>query len=232
MSDRNQRPSGANLAMGNHEKEAQRHLAKDPKAAALMQANAKLGNDEMQRRIHNGNATRDQLLTYLVTRLNSVRTAQLREIDAAQPSEIRKTWIGISDSHKPELTKPEPTRWHATARMYEDAAQALCRGDLRRGSSLVEQAMLEENRAFKGVSANVRTDDLRQGEDPSGALMAAPSQTAGECDVPAGVDVAHDILCGDLVIEDPANRRRGRDPWWTELEEEEEEKPGSNDKGA
>jgi len=226
MSDRNQLPAGASgLKVGSQEKEAQRHLSKDPKAAAMMQANAKLGNDEVQRRIHAGNATRDQLLTFLVQRLNSVRTAQLREISAAQPAEVRRWWMRASDSHKPEYTKPEPTRWHTTARLYEEAAHALCRGDVKRGGALVEQAMAEEQRAFRGVSIVVKTDDLQQGEDPTGALQIAQAQTAGECDAPAGLGVAHDILCENLVIEDMPVRRRPRDPWWTGDEEEDTKKP-------
>ncbi len=189
---------------------------------ALAALSGALGNDELLARIAAGNANRDDLLEFLVQRLAEMRTAQLAEIELANATanSIRTTMGESERQHE----KPNPKRWHPAAQLYQRAAQALCAGQLHRGAALVEQAAKEDRRAFEQLSSLVETE----AEAPSmeDAPLGTPSSAIActECREPEGVEVAEEILRvnldGNPYIK---GQRRELDPWWTDLEEEEEE---------
>ena len=226
--EEHKKQAGSTFGAGAHEQAARALLEQDPKTQKLLNASRSLGNDEIQKRINSGSVKRDELLAFLVKRLDIIREAQVREMRAAHPKEVRRMAGAIADIHKPQFTKPEPTRWHASARLYEDAAWALCRGQLGRGAALVRTAMDAEAKAFQGLTAAVKRDDLEEQRAAGCPLLEeiGTSQSCGECDLPEGVDVAKDIQNVALVIKDVPDRRRIRDPAWTEDEEEEEEEEG------
>ena len=202
---------------------------KDPAAARMLRMGQSLGNDELKKRIEGGNASRDELLTHLADRLSAMREAQLREKSAGMSHlESREAWKQISDSHKEDVTKPDPTRWHESARLYEMAAYQLCRGALDRGAQLVQKAMDAERKAFDGVSKRIKTKDLEPDSDEMAVIEdIKPAQACSPTDVPEQVDrLAEDIQKEGTTFADPPNKKRKPDPWWT-LEEEEEEEEGA-----
>lgn len=193
---------------------------------ALAALSGQLGNDELMARLSAGNTSRDDLLDFLVQRLAEMRTAQLAEMDLAKATEnsLRTTMSESESQHD----KPLPQRWKAAAQLYQNAARALCSGQLHRGASLVEQAAKEDKKAFEQMSRFVKTEaqELESGAGPSSDVTADTACTA--CAEPDGVDVADEIL--RVTLEGNANlkgQRRELDPWWTDLEEEEEEEEGA-----
>jgi hypothetical protein len=205
---------------------AARGAIQDPRSARMVRMGQALGNDELQRRLDQGRATRDELLTYLSQRLGAMREAQLREEQFGK-EDMRSAWKEIADHHKSDITKPEPTRWHEAARLYEEAASQLCRGALDRGAQILERAMSAEERAFERVGDQIGVKDLSPGEDAPAALdQVKPGQGCPPADVPFDIEAnAHAIQANTTTFKDQPVKRRIADPWWT-LEEEEEEEEG------
>jgi len=198
--------------------------AKSGANSSAMRMAAALGNDELQRRIEKGNATRDELLVYMNQRLGSIHEAQLRE--RHQGSEhMRDHWKDIGDIHKTEFTKPEPLRWHESARLYEQAAYQLCQGAVGRGAALLEKAMEAERRAFEAVGQQVQTKDLEpDGEGCAALAGVSENQACAPCDVPSEIQAKADAIQREVTeFKDQPVKKRIADPWWTLEEEEEEE---------
>lgn len=216
---------------GIHEGAARSMLARDPQSARLLNAGKALGNAEMQRKMGGGNVKRDEMLAFLCSRLNTMRSVQQREIAAAMPEEMRKAHYKLGDKHNTEFQKPDPNKWKLPAAMYEQAAFHLCQGDLHRGQQLLDKAMHEERRCFEQVSAHINLTDIEF--EGSGAVSDAmdgvkPGETCGSCETPEGVDVAAEIEACETVAQDPSPVIRVKDPDRDEDEEEDEE----NNKGT
>ena len=62
----------------------QRKAMGDATSAKLAKMGSAIGNDEIQKRLAQGNATRDELLQFLSQRLTTIRDVQLREIEQCQ----------------------------------------------------------------------------------------------------------------------------------------------------
>lgn len=186
-----------------------------------------LGNEELQRRIDQGNASRDDLLAQIAQRLGAMREAQVREENFGA-QDMRSAWKEISDAHKEDYTKPEPMRWREAAKLYEMAAFQLCSGKLGRGSQLVQKAMEAERKAFEGVGKQIGVKDLEPGEETSEAMKEIkPEQACSPTDVPGDIEALADkIQANTTEFKDQPNKKRKLDPWWT-LDEEEEEEEGS-----
>ena len=105
-------------------------------------------------RLSAGNTNRDDLLDFLVQRLAEMRTAQLAEIDLAKATE-NSLRTSLAES---KTEQPQAQRWNQAAKLYQDAARALCNGQLHRGASLVEQAVKEDKKAFDQLSSFVETE--------------------------------------------------------------------------
>jgi len=187
--------------------------------SGLASISSSLGNDELLERIKAGNGNRDDLLEYLVERLAHMRTAQLAEIEQSMNTENSfRTTLGDSANQNEQLN---PRRWIPAAKLYQDASRALCSGQLHRGMELVEQANLEEKKAFTELSKFVECD-AEQSDGPE--VHPLPDTACTDCREPVGVHVADEIQA--VTTEGNPNvkgQRRELDPWWTDLEEEEEE---------
>jgi hypothetical protein len=183
----------------------------------------KLGNDELQKRIDSGNATRDELLKFLVSRLQVVRDVQLREVTLSQKNANYDWWRLVEDRQR-GIEKPDPTRWRDTARAYEEAAFHLCRGDVTRGIAEMKVAIEVEKRAFENLTRLVEVSEReRSMEGPESLGNAGAAQAAGSCPPPEALDLAREIQNVTDKPPSPADMARVADPWWTEEEEEEEE---------
>ncbi len=207
-------------------------------AASRLQRLVKaVGNNEIGRRLSQGNATRDMMMAHLVERLHLIREVQVREVQATRRGANWEWWRQVADSHATDWSKPEPTRWHTTAQYYDHAARVLCSGDLKQGQIWIERAMAEEDRHWNALSDNVvDTNSLEfQAQSKWESLwvdsLVAETPATGACELPPDIALADEIRSVEQTMDDPMNRRRRRDPWWTLEEEKEEEEHGDGGGG-
>lgn len=194
----------------------------DKKAGgALASLSAQLGNDELLERLMAGNENRDDLLDFIVQRLGQMRNAQLAEIELAMATDnSTQTLLGESES---QHEKPDPTRFHEAAHLYQESAQLLCAGQLHRGKELLDQAVEADRRAHENLSRFVKSEEAAS-ELEAPEVQISSDVACTDRGEPNGLDVAHEIL--SVTIEGNASikgQRRELDPWWTDLEEDEDE---------
>ncbi len=189
-----------------------------------------VGNDEIQKRIQQGNVSRDMAMAFITERLRNMRQLQKREQRLIPRTSHWEWWRQVADAQKPWLSKPEPKRWHQAAKLYAEASKHLARGDLMRGKQILDKAVAEENKQMNDLTDLVSHDDLEFDARPDvGWLEEIVSGTPGApCEEPEDIKLAEEIQKVMDTVVDPMNRRRRRDPWWT-LEEEEEEEDGDGD---
>lgn len=177
-----------------------------------------LGNDEIARRIARGNATRDQMLAFVTERLQVVQELQKRELALTEKKAHFDWWRTASDRPK-NTPEPAPSRWHAPAAAYELAVKAMCRGDLRRGEALLQEAVRLEQKTTDEMTALVETREAERAAslDPGlFAVLVAQTPAAGAAAEPLPIRQLLDaILHLEQTVPDVPNRRRPRDPWWT-----------------
>ena len=202
---------------------------KDPASARLKGASASVGNETIQQRLASGQSSRDEMLQFLVERLATLRGVQQEELRLLDENLVASNRAAMAPNGKESVTEPDPMRWHAAARLYEQAAIHLCRGSLARGTELLNQAVAEERRTFDSLTSLVNLEDIDNmfdeaiPEDPPVGLADLEVTATAACDLPEGVAVAKEIQ--NVVAETPELtwNMRERDPWWTLDEEEEEE---------
>src|SRR5678815_357769 len=98
--DSNKKAATSGGGHGQQEAAARAQLAKDPRTARLLGAGKSLGNEELRNRLGAGNASRDEMLAYIVKHLERINERQHREMHAADPKEMQKEGKKIADSHK------------------------------------------------------------------------------------------------------------------------------------
>jgi hypothetical protein len=186
-----------------------------------------VGNDEIQQRIQQGNVNREMALAFIADRLRNMRQLQLREQRLVPRGAHWEWWRQVADNYKTWFTKPEPKRWHTAAKLYEDAAKALARGNISRGKEIMDRAVKEEQKQMSKLSDLVQTEDLAFDARPDvGWLEQIVDTEPGPCALPDDIRLAQEIQNVMDTVVDPMNRRRRRDPWWTLEDEEEEEEDG------
>lgn len=215
--DRQGRMTNAGEMLGRSQGSAKQ---KGALGGALSALSGTIGNDELMARLSAGNQNRDDLLDFLVQRLAEMRTAQLAEIELSKVTENSMRTTLAENRHD----QPNPRRWHQAAALYQQAAAALCSGQLHRGADLVEQAAKEDKRAFEQMSSFAETEASAMENDAGNAGTPSADTACTSCAEPEGVGVADEILrVMTAGNENLKGQRRELDPWWTDLEEEEEE---------
>ncbi len=189
---------------------------------------AKAGNQGLDGKLREQGAMRDTLLQFICQRLKTMHTVQGFERDEMKHE---REWFRPLARGQAGYHLPDPTRWHQAAQLFQQAAQAMCNGNLGQGAALMERAMEAERAAYDSTPAMVR-DHLDRSNN---AAAAAPAELAhvGSRSTCAATALPKDIVYADriLAVEDtmerppPLNRRRGN-AWWLEEEEEEEEGEG------
>lgn len=196
----------------------------DGQSVKLKKAGAQLGNEEIQQQIKKSNASRDEMLSFLCHRLNTIRGVQLRELE--QVGQRQQWWKKVSDSQKDDITKPDPERWAEAAKIYEHAAHLLCKGDVYGGTREMMTALDTEKRLFENTTKLVKIEDAEKEADvPGTAKNVIKYEQCAPCDIPDDVKIAAQIEKVTAEVEDPHVKKRVKDPWWT-LDEEEEEEEG------
>jgi len=204
----------------------------DRTSARLNKLAKAIGNDEIAKRLQQGSATRDQMLAHMCERLKIMQQFQKREAQATQRGANFAWWRDVSDRNKTTFTEPDAKRWHLPARLYERAAEHLCRGELHRGKQIMEQAMAEEQRVIDETSEVVDTLDAEEDADAGTGFLddIVENQATGPCDMPEDLRIAQEILAVPDGVPTIPNRPALR-PWWAEEEEEEEEEDEDGSEG-
>ncbi|MCB9763999.1 MAG: hypothetical protein H6739_29785 [Alphaproteobacteria bacterium] len=197
----------------------------------LRRATARYGNDDASKALKKLNTRRDALLAFILTRLIAVRNSQVKEQHELNDREswFRRVFRGA-------MTLPDPTRWAESARRYELAAEAICRGHIGRGVRLIEAAIEAEYAAFESAPEMVE-DDLDETEAPA---EAPPMDRPPEMDKIGNQETCDPIPMDPLIqqVADQILSVQSRAPlvgwrakqphrWWAEEEEEEEEDDGA-----
>ena len=180
MSEKARKDLKANAGL--QEGAARSTLAKDARSQKLLAGAKSLGNAEMQRKIDGKNAKRDEMLAFLCKRLETMRNVQQREVEQGTKkamSQVKGRVLG--DNTNKANFESNPLKWRTPAGLYEQAANALCRGDLHRGAQLVEKAIAEEKNCFQKVSAHIDLSDVDTGESavPTEAMETVPGEDCG-----------------------------------------------------
>lgn len=224
----NRKKTGMRAGHGIGAERATGAAARDGSSEKLRKTASAVGNDELQRRIEKGNASRDEMLEFVVDRLRIMRKAQVRELDLARLDRQRDWWKVVADKQKEDFTKPRPTRWAEVARIYEEASAQVCRGALGRGRDLLERGIEAEKEEWSSLTKLVDTRELDttpEGPEEMGQIQAGDA--CGATDVPQEIrKLTDEIENVTQVAKEPPGRKRLRDPWWTLWEEEEEEDEG------
>lgn len=200
----------------------------DRASGNLRKAASAVGNEELKQRIEKGQAGRDEMLQFMVERLQTIREVQVQELEMSSVRDQRDWWRKVADKGKSEYTKPDPTQWREVARFYEEAAYQICRGALGRGRDLVERGIEAEKKKMGSLTRLVDTTEIETEIDPPDVMGQIGSDDAcPNTNVPQEIKgLAHEIQNVTMIAKDPPNRKRKRDPWWTLWEEEEEEEEG------
>jgi hypothetical protein len=226
---------------GGHEGAGDARGAHDPKTAKAVAASGQLGNDEMNARLHAGKATRDEMIQFVLSHVKLVREAQVREVTASQPQEMRKLHPWLGDPMDTAWHKPEPKRWMETAQLYDDAMLQLCRGSLARAAELMDRALVAERKAFDGMSDKFKEPEMDEALDnrlPFQGILQSSATVDDTEDLTEGPQreafhLIHEILNVTTDPKDLPVHMRNDDPFYLDEEEEDEEgKPPGGGGGA
>ena len=178
----------------------------------------RLGNDEITKRIETGNATREEMLAFVLKQLHTIDGAQKQEVDLSKKQASFEFWRAGAN-----IKPPDPTRWHDAARIYEQAVNAICRGDLRKGQKLVEDAVDQQQRTIDQMTTLVDRSQMEDHPDTTElGRIVAMAPTAGACAEPQPITQ----LLAEIQHEEtrpPDVTGTQRILWWEEEEEEEQE---------
>jgi len=198
--------------------------AQDAESAQLKGLQKGLGNEGLGRKLGTASQQRDEMLRHICERLQVVQGAQSKERLAMGQE---REWFKAVAKGKEGYHQPDPSRWHECTRLFKQAADALCMGNLGRGALLLEQAVEAEHAAFDSVPRMVQVDldrEERAAQAPDATFQVNDEAACAACERPDELKIAERILAiQDTVQATPPMGRPNR--WWEtkEIEEEEEE---------
>jgi hypothetical protein len=228
MRSSNKKPEGAPRQVRSLRSRKGGSGAKDGQSKQLKRLQAGLGNEGMGRELSTGNLQRDEMLQHICQRLEIIQGAQRKERMAMGRE---REWFKAVAKGAEGYHKPDPTRWHASARLFKQAADAMCTGNLGRGALLLEQAVAAEQAAFESVPKMVQADLDR--EESAAAAPDATFQVNDEagcitCKRPDEIKIADKILAIQDTVQATPPIGRPKRRWWDAEQEEEEEEEESD----
>ncbi len=187
----------------------------------------RLGNEEITKRIEAGNATRDELLALVLQQLETVRGLQVQELGLSHRNASYDWWRLAGNG----IQQPDPTRWKDPARAWEQAVDAICRGDLKKGHELVEDALTRQQETIDGMTTLVDRSEMDARPDTGDlARIVAMAPTSGSCAEPLPIrDLLGAITRVGIDPPQAPNDRDSEPRWWAEEEEEDEEEDDEED---
>jgi hypothetical protein len=188
-----------------------------------------LGNDEIVKRIEQGSATREQMLAFVAAQLGTVRDIQQQELHLSIKGGASFDWWRLAGNG---TQGPDPNQWHKSAKAYEAATEAICRGDLKRGQQLLEEAHRIQQETMDKMTDLVDRQQLDGRTDPSGlAAMVATAPSTGACTEPLPIrDLVNQILHVNADVPTAPDNRLITPNWANEEEEDEDDEDGEGGK--
>lgn len=201
----------------------------DVDSKILQKISGKMGNDSLQDQIKQKGNTRDNLLSFIVQHLKNIQSVQRIELDEMKN---REKWFREVAKGEKGFHLPQATRWHETAKLFKQSAQAMCRGDLGRGKELLEQALEKEKAAYDSLPKMV-SDRLNQTERSGGnapvELTRDGAEVCPSTHLPQEISIADQILNIRDVMDNIQPVRKTRSfMWWDTLKDEDEEDSAEN----
>ena len=195
----------------------------DAASRALKSAGTGLGNQTLARHVQDPNQLRDDFLQTIVSRLESLRSAQLTEDSAHRDSRnLHRRSIYKGEDHQ-----ADPGRFRDVARRYQEAAQALCSGQLARGSQILEEAFQLEEQVRDSMPDHVKAElepaSQGGGELPGGIDQIAQGASCSRCSLPQGMILADWIRALDPHIELRGVKGKAPHNWWEEEQDDDED---------
>ncbi len=195
----------------------------DAASRALQNAGGRIGNQALNQHVQDPNTLRDELLQTIGARLEGMRTAQLTEdMHHRDSRNLFRRAI-----YKGETEQADPGRFRDVARRYQEAAQALCNGQLSKGAQLLEQAFMLEQEVFDSMPSYVQKDlpegAQGGGELPEGLAQVASGATCSRCSLPQSLVLADWIQALDPHIELRGVKGKNPHNWWDEEQDEDDE---------
>lgn len=204
-----------------------RKLLADANVEQLQRLGRALGNEALSGKLTQNDQLRDLLLAMVQERLQAIAQAQQAELKALHE---RGPWWRRLRRGERGITMPEPTRWGEPARLFQQAASAICAGDLGRGADLMKQASESERTHRKAVPRQVKLP----AEAPASPIQSATLNEVrdGEGCTPTTAPELFQLATrienvGQTTdnIGQIANARHAGVWWETEADEDEDKKP-------
>lgn len=192
-------------------------------AERLKKLSKVLGNEAVAGRVLQNEKIRDELLAFIQERLQAISLAQRQEKQALKN---RAEWFRRLQRGEKGVSLPEPTRWAGPAVLYKRAADAICAGELGRGTEILRQAVEGDRATMKAVPIQVQ---LTEGQR---ALASEPAETmevqSGEGCTPTTAPQISQLANRVVSESDTADavtifRNAKPHEWWTVGEDDEKE---------
>ncbi len=196
----------------------------DVDSRLLQQVSSKIGNGGLNSQLLKTANDRDNLLEFLMSRLKNIQQIQQIELDEMA---LRPEWFRDVAKGEHGFFLPDPTRWKETAQTYKLAGEALCRGDVRRGKQLIEEAVQKEAAATESLPIQVTERLQSKQSDEYGSPVSTAAETSEICAArtpPKDLSIADEIIAVQATIRGATPVRRTRPyTWWEQQEDSEEE---------
>ena len=197
----------------------------DAASEKLAKLSRQSGNANVKDQLSSVEGRRDDLLQFICERLKIVNEIQAVEIEVGGRE---REWFREVQKGEPGHFAPDGSRWHDTARLFMEAAHALCSGNLGRGVDLLEQAQEAERAAMEScpdqVVQKIMPAKRKLPEEPEAALDVASGAGCPTVARPMDLKYGEEVLAKiEDARETPAMKKTGPKTWWEELEEDEEE---------
>ena len=194
----------------------------------LLQKIAKnIGNDVLTKHLDGKVAQRDQVLSFICSRLTTISDVQAKERSEMknERSWFKEVAKGVKGFHL-----PDPTRWHEAARYFQKAGQEICAGHLGKGVQLLDKALEHERAAFDSIPKMVEVRLDEKEKTPNNAPVSCqsidPNDVCPSVTKPKELSLADRILNIRDHMETPPLRMVN---WWNNEEEEEKEEEEEED---
>jgi hypothetical protein len=181
------------------------------------------GNNSVDKQLRRSTDLRDALLAFAGTRLKTLFQVQQKELKEIKDQRqwFKEVAKGVAGFHL-----PDPTRWHQSAELYQQAATALANGNLGKGGQLLDKALEAERAAYKSMPVQVEQElnraEQTQPQTPHELAHVSVSSVCPSTKRPTEIKYA-DLILNVMDVMEGSSPNPLMRQWWESEEEEEEE---------
>ena len=179
-----------------------------------------LGNEAIATRVLQNERLRDELLAFIQERLEAITIAQRQEKQALKN---RSEWFRRLQRGEKGIALPEPTRWAVPAILYKRAADAVCAGELGRGTELLRQAVESDRATMKAVPGQVALTEKERApaREPAETMEVQSGEGCTPTTAPQIDQLANRVVAeSDTADAVTLYRQPRQHAWWTLQEED------------